>query len=115
MVQSALSQLDLSVLDLVIIENVGNLICPAEFNLGAHLRIVIISVTEGPYMVVKHPYIFMNANITVINKIDLAEAMDVDPDKLVKDALTINPKIIAVKTSVKTGEGIDNLIKALEL
>jgi hydrogenase nickel incorporation protein HypB len=115
LVRNALKKINLNAIDLLIIENVGNLICPAEFNLGAHLRIVIISVTEGPYMVVKHPYIFMDANITVINKIDLAEAMDVDPDKLVKDALTINPKITAVKTSVKTGEGIDNLIKALEL
>ena len=72
LVRKSLKELDLKNLDLLLIENVGNLICPAEFPLGSSKRLVVISVTEGPYMVLKHPFIFMDANVVVINKIDLA-------------------------------------------
>lgn len=115
LVRKALAKLDLGKLDILFIENVGNLICPAEFDLGSHTRLVVISVTEGEYMVVKHPYIFMASDVAVINKIDLAEAMGVDPDKLMKDARAINPKIKTVKTCLKTGEGITEAVKALGL
>ncbi|MEM2740238.1 MAG: hydrogenase nickel incorporation protein HypB, partial [Candidatus Bathyarchaeia archaeon] len=67
-IRRALEKLDLSNLDLILIENVGNLICPAEFPLGSHKRIVVVSVTEGPYTVVKHPFMFIDADIVVINK-----------------------------------------------
>lgn len=102
-------------IDLLFIENVGNLICPAEFDLGAHKRVVVVSVTEGEYMVVKHPYIFLASDVAVINKIDLAEAMGVDPDKLCRDAEKIKPGIKVVKVSVKQGSGIEEVIKALDL
>jgi len=81
LIKKALKSLPLKDIDVVFIENVGNLICPADFPLGAHERMVVISVTEGPWMVVKHPYIFADADLVVINKIDLAEAMQVT-DKL---------------------------------
>jgi len=115
LINKALRKLDLSTIDLLFIENVGNLICPAEFDLGAHKRLVVVSVTEGEYMVVKHPYIFLASDVAVINKIDLAEAMGVDPDKLCRDAEKIKPGIRVVKVSVKQGSGIEEVIKALDL
>ena len=115
LINKALRKLDLNTIDLLFIENVGNLICPAEFDLGAHKRIVVVSVTEGEHMVVKHPYIFLASDIAVINKIDLAEAMGVDPDKLCRDAEKIKPGIKVVKVSVKQGSGIEEVIKALDL
>jgi len=115
LVRKALKRLNLEELDLIFIENVGNLICPAEFDLGAHKRMVVVSVTEGEYMVVKHPFIFQASQVAVINKIDLAKAMGVNPDKLAEEAKRINPKIKTVKTCAKTGEGINKLMEALEL
>lgn len=115
LISKALKQLDLDNTDVLFIENVGNLICPADFKLGAHMRVVVVSVTEGEYMVVKHPLIFASSDVAVINKIDLAEAMGVNPDKLAQEAKEINPRIRAVKTSMKTGEGIGEVIEALGL
>ena len=115
LIGKALKQLDLDDMDVLFIENVGNLICPADFKLGAHMRIVMISVTEGEYMVVKHPLIFLSSDIAVINKTDLAEVMEVDPDKLAEETKKINPKIRVIKTSMKTGEGIGEVIQALGL
>jgi hydrogenase nickel incorporation protein HypB len=113
LVKKGMAELDLDKIDVLIIENVGNLICPGEFPLGAHKRMVIISVTEGPYMVLKHPYIFMDADVVAINKIDLSEAMSVDPAKLEKDALRVKPRLKVVRTNGRTGEGVDALIEAL--
>ena len=115
LVKKAFAELDLEKLDLLFIENVGNLICPGEFPLGAHQRIVVVSTTEGPYMIVKHPYILMDASVVVINKIDLAEAMEVDANQLKKDALNIKPELKVVFTNGRTGEGVQELIKALNL
>ncbi|MBS7655336.1 hydrogenase nickel incorporation protein HypB [Candidatus Bathyarchaeota archaeon] len=115
MIKKSLEKLDLKNLNLIFIENVGNLICPADFPLGAHERLVVVSVTEGPYTIKKHPYIFMDANVITINKIDLAEAMGVNVEELIKDAKLINHKCEIIATSVKTGEGIEKLIKALKI
>lgn len=115
LVKKALQKLNLKRLDLLFIENVGNLICPAEFPLGSDKRVVIISVTEGPYMVIKHPFIFMDADVVAINKKDLADAMNVDVKKLEKDVKTINPEAKVVATNCRTGEGVDAVAKALEL
>jgi hydrogenase nickel incorporation protein HypB len=115
LVMKALDKLDLDDLDILFIENVGNLICPGDFPIGAQKRVVIISVTEGPYMVVKHPLIFQTAEVVAINKIDLASAMGVDPDALVTDAVKVNPRIKAVKVSVRNGQGLAEFVKALGL
>jgi hydrogenase nickel incorporation protein HypB len=115
LVKKALDELDLFKLDLLFIENVGNLICPGEFPLGAHQRVVVVSTTEGPYMIVKHPYILMDTSTLVINKIDLAQIMEVDQDRLKEDALKIKPDLNVVFTNGRTGEGIPELIKALNL
>ncbi len=114
-IRRALEKLDLSNLEVIFIENVGNLICPAEFPLGSHKRIVVISVTEGPYTVVKHPFMFMDADIVVINKMDLTEAMKIDPDKLVQDIRKVNPRAHIVKAICRDGVGIDEVIRALDL
>jgi len=115
LVKKALQKLSLRIINLLLIENVGNLICPAEFPLGSDKRVVVISVTEGPYMVVKHPFIFMDADVVAINKIDLAKAMGVDVRKLERDVKTINPKALVVPTNCRTGEGVDKVATALGL
>lgn len=115
LIRKALKKLDISKVQLLFIENVGNLICPAEFALGSKKRVVVISVTEGPYMIVKHPFIFMDADIAVVNKIDLAHAMNVDVKQLEKDVKTINPKARVVATNCRSGEGVDKVAEALEL
>jgi len=113
MIRRALSELDLDALDLVFVENVGNLICPADYMLGCHRRLVVVSVTEGEWMIVKHPLIFKSADVAAINKLDLASAMGTNVEKLVEDAKSINPRILIAKTSAKTGQGVDELISHL--
>ncbi len=115
LVRNGLDALDLKSLDLILIENVGNLICPSGFPVGTHQRIVVVSTTEGPYMIVKHPYIFKDASVVVINKKDMAEAMEVDLDQFREDALKIKPGIKVVFTNARTGEGVPELIKALTI
>lgn len=115
LVRKALEKLKLEDINLLFIENVGNLICPAEFPLGAHKRVVVISVTEGPYTPLKHPYIFMEADVVVINKIDLAPVMDIDLEKLENDVKKVASDSIIVRTSCKTGEGVEKVAAALGL
>ena len=115
LIRKALDIVPLDKLDLIFIENVGNLICPAEFPLGSDKRLVVISVTEGPYMVVKHPMMFLDAQTVAINKIDLAEAMGVDPNKLSADVSRLNPKAATIHTSCRSGAGIDEVIQSLGL
>ena len=113
MVRNALDLLDLESLDLIFIENVGNLICPSGWPVGAHQRLVVVSTTEGPYMIVKHPGIFRDASVLAINKMDLAEAMEVDIQQLKVDSLKIKPDLKVVFTNGRTGEGIPELIQSL--
>jgi hydrogenase nickel incorporation protein HypB len=115
LVRKALAKIDLNTLDILFIENVGNLICPADFPLGSSKRVVVVSVTEGPYMVVKHPFIFAEADVAVINKIDLASQMNVDIRKLANDVHTINAKTSVTFTNCRTGEGADKVCLALGL
>jgi hydrogenase nickel incorporation protein HypB len=113
LVRKALQQIDLNSLDLLFIENVGNLICPAEFPLGSEKRVVVISVTEGPYMVMKHPFIFIDADVVVINKADLARAMNVDVKKLETDVKRVNASAKVVVTNCRSGEGVTKVVDAL--
>jgi hydrogenase nickel incorporation protein HypB len=115
LVKKALQRLDLKKINLLLIENVGNLICPAEFPLGSDKRLVVVSVTEGPYMIVKHPFIFMDTDVVAINKTDLAEAMKVDAKKLEQDVKTINPRIKVIATNARTGKGVEKVAEALGL
>ncbi|WP_295612196.1 hydrogenase nickel incorporation protein HypB [uncultured Methanobrevibacter sp.] len=106
--------LPLDDLDMLIIENVGNLICPVDFELGSHFRMVVVSVTEGDDTVEKHPIIFQTSDAVVINKVDLADAVGADADKMVNDALKLNPNIKVIKSSLKDGTGLDEIIKCIE-
>jgi hydrogenase nickel incorporation protein HypB len=110
LVEHGLPKLPLDSLDILFIENVGNLICPADYELGEHKRTVIVSVSEGDDIVEKHPSIFTTADLVIVNKIDIAEAVNADADKMVKDARIINPKIDVLKMSLKTGEGFEDWI-----
>ncbi len=115
LVKKALQKINLEDIDLLFIENVGNLICPADFSLGSEKRVVVISVTEGPYMVVKHPFIFMDADVAVINKKDLAQAMGVEVKRLKADVMEINPNVKVVATNGRSGEGVKEVVDALGL
>jgi len=106
---------DLNDYDLIFIENVGNLICPSDFILGTDKRITIVSITEGEWVIEKHPMLFKMSQIAVINKIDLAERLSTNVKKMINDAKKINPNIEVITTSAKTGENIIKLIEKLEL
>lgn len=114
LVEHGLEELPLDSLDIIFIENVGNLICPADFELGEHKKVVIVSVSEGDDIVEKHPVIFTTADLIIVNKIDIAEAVNADADKMVKDARIINPRIDVLKMSLKTGEGFGEWIDFVE-
>lgn len=115
LIHRAINGMKLDGVKILLIENVGNLICPGEFPLGAHKRVVVTSVTEGPYMIVKHPYIFREADVIVLNKIDLAKAMKVNPSQLEKDARKINPHAPFIKVNALSGKGVNDVIHALGL
>lgn len=101
---------DLKDYDVIFIENVGNLICPSEFTLGADKRITVVSITEGEWVIEKHPMLFKMSNIAVINKIDLRERLGTNVDKMIKDAKDLNPNIEVITISAKTGENLEKLL-----
>jgi len=106
---------DLNNYDLVFIENVGNLICPSDFILGTDKRLIVVSTTEGEWVVEKHPMLFKMSDIAVINKIDLKERLGTNVDKMISDAKKINPKIEVITTSAKTGENVEKLMNLMGL
>ena len=112
-ISQVINNYDLSDYDTVLIENVGNLICPSDFILGADKRMVVVSITEGPWVIQKHPMLFKFSDIAVINKIDLNDVMDIDIEKMIKDAKEINPSIQIITTSAITGENITELVNLL--
>lgn len=116
MIHRSLHRMDLEEMDVLLIENVGNLVCPADFPLGADIRVVVISVTEGDDMVRKHPEIFLHSDIAVLNKIDIADAVDVDPDVIAGDysRLTGGRREI-MRCSVKRDLGVDEIIAEMGL
>ena len=115
MVDHALHDVDLGNIEILFIENVGNIVCPADFPLGTTMRVMVISVTEGDDMVRKHPMIFQCLDLAVINKIDLAEIMEVDPQGLVEDIKAVDPGLHVVLTDARHGEGIQELVEAMGL
>lgn len=114
MVTSALDAMDLESLDFVIIENIGNLVCPAEFDTGAHLNAMILSVPEGDDKPLKYPLMFTVCDVLLVNKIDYLKYGEDFDLKVVKErALNLNPEIKIIKISCKTGEGVDEWINWL--
>ncbi|HOO40521.1 MAG TPA: hydrogenase nickel incorporation protein HypB [Syntrophales bacterium] len=106
MVREALPNFDLSGIDLLITENVGNLVCPAEFNVGENCKVMILSTPEGADKPMKYPLMFHESSALIINKMDLLDYVDFDLDKARRDALAINPKLAIFTVSCKTGEGL---------
>ncbi len=114
MVQSALSQLDLSALDLVIIENVGNLVCPADFKLGTHKSVLVASIPEGDDKPYKYPGMYRGVNAVVINKIDLLPYVPFRMDFFKKGIEVLNPGVTQFELSCRTGEGLSGWLAWLE-
>ena len=106
---------DLTNINLLFIENVGNLICPSDFILGTDKRVVVVSITEGEWVIKKHPLLFKSSDVAVINKIDLLDVLDVNLEEMVADAKRINPNIDIITTSATTGENISRLVAALDI
>ena len=107
MVQSGIERLPLPELDLLIIENVGNLVCPAEFRVGEHARAMVFSVTEGEEKPLKYPVMFRAADVVVVNKIDLLPHLDFDLDAFLANLTAINPTAHIIMASARSGEGVD--------
>lgn len=112
-ISQVLKNIELKNYDIVFIENVGNLICPSDFILGADIRIVVVSITEGEWVIKKHPLLFKMSDIAIINKIDLLDVVDVNLDEMISDAKEINPNLKVITTSAQSGENISNLIDLL--
>lgn len=106
LVQDALSRLDLSATDVLVIENVGNLVCPANFDLGEDLKVVVLSVTEGDDKPLKYPAMFQRASVLIINKVDLVPYVDADVSTIRRNARLANPDLQIFETSCRSGEGI---------
>jgi hydrogenase nickel incorporation protein HypB len=107
MVSRAVQQLDLGGMDLLIIENVGNLVCPASYDLGEDLRVVLLSVTEGEDKPLKYPPMFQAADVVIVSKVDLAQPCGYDRQALMANLLRMAPRAQVFETSAKTGQGME--------
>ncbi len=107
MVRSGIDRLPLMELDLLIIENVGNLVCPAEFRVGEHARAMVFSVTEGEEKPLKYPVMFRAVDVVAVNKVDLLPHLDFDLDAFLTNLTSVNPSVRVIMTSARTGEGVD--------
>ena len=115
MVHNGLHHLPLNELDLVFIENVGNLVCPASYDVGAHLNAVLISVPEGSDKVAKYPVMFRAADVVIITKIGLLEHFDFDVEVVKKEARKLNPKVDIIEVDSKSNQGIDKWINYIKV
>jgi len=106
MVQSGMERLPLAELDLLIIENVGNLVCPAEFRVGEHARAMVFAVTEGEEKPLKYPIMFRATDVVVVNKVDLLPHLDFDLDAFLANLAAVNPRARVISASARTGEGV---------
>ena len=113
LVEHALEQMPLDDIDILFIENVGNMVCPTDFRLGAEKRIVVVSSTEGDDVVNKHPMMFRGGDIGVINKIDLAPFVGANLDRMESDIRRYNPGMKVFRTNLKTGDGLEGLLDTI--
>ena len=114
LVKDALDNMSLDDVNILVIENVGNLVCPAGYDLGENMKVVIVSTTEGDDKPLKYPKMFRNASVLIINKTDLLSYIDCNIEDLKKNALQINPSLEIFKTSCTSGEGIPEWCQWLE-
>jgi len=113
LVEHAAEQLNLDEIDILFIENVGNMVCPTDFLLGAEMRLVIVSATEGDDVVNKHPMMFRGCDIGIINKQDLAPLVGADLDRMESDMHRYNPAMKVFRTDLRHGEGISLVLDAI--
>jgi hydrogenase nickel incorporation protein HypB len=113
-IRKCLDDFDLDKTDFVIIENIGNLVCPAEFDLGEDERIVVLSVTEGEDKPVKYPMMFNSSQVALVNKVDLLPHLDYNLQEALDNIRRVNPKMRIFQVSAKTGEGFDEFLKYLD-
>jgi hydrogenase nickel incorporation protein HypB len=106
MVRAALTQIDLEAIDMLFVENVGNLVCPAGWDLGEDLKAVVVSTTEGDDKPAKYPHMFAASQVMIINKIDLLPYVDYDLSAVKRFALAVNPRLRIFELSCRTGEGL---------
>jgi hydrogenase nickel incorporation protein HypB len=107
MIRDTFKEFDFNVLDLLVVENVGNLVCPAEFKVGEDFKAMILSVTEGEDKPAKYPLMFRESKVLLVNKIDLLPYVDCSVEKIREEVLKINPGMVIFEISCKTGEGLD--------
>ena len=107
MVRDALSQMDLALIELLIIENIGNLVCPSDWKLGEDTRVVVVSTTEGDDKPAKYPQMFATSQVMIVNKIDLLPYVDYNVEKVKRQAMAINPNLHIFEMSCRTSEGLD--------
>ena len=112
-IKSALEEIDLNDVDILFVENIGNLVCPAEFDVGAHFNIVLISTTEGEDKPLKYPLAFQNSSVCIITKTDLTQYLDIDLAQLKKNIKKVNPKMKVLELSSKNGDGMKNWLNFL--
>jgi hydrogenase nickel incorporation protein HypB len=108
MVRSALPDVPLAELDLLVIENVGNLVCPAEFRVGEDVRVMVSAVTEGEDKPLKYPLMFRTCELVVINKVDLIPHLDFDLDRFLANLDAVHPGVETLRVSARSGEGVDS-------
>ncbi|EKE01844.1 MAG: hypothetical protein ACD_21C00035G0004 [uncultured bacterium] len=113
-IEKAFSALDLDNLDLIFVENVGNLVCPAEFDIGEDVKVAILSTPEGDDKPMKYPLLFREATLVILNKTDLLEHVDFSLDNFYADIKKLNANLTVIETACKTGLGVDQWIKWLE-
>lgn len=113
-IKSALEEIDLEKLELIFVENIGNLVCPAEFDVGAHVNAVVLSVTEGEDKPLKYPLAFQNSQLCLISKIDLLPYLDVKMEDIKTNIQKVNPRMKVIELSAKTGEGFEEWFNYLK-
>lgn len=114
LVERSIEDLDLKNIDILFIENVGNLICPVDYKLGEQVRVVVVSVSEGDDTVLKHPMIFKTSDLAIVNKVDISEAVDADHSKMKADIEQLNPSIPVMLTSKNDRMSIDRWVEYIE-
>jgi hydrogenase nickel incorporation protein HypB len=113
-ISQAVSQMDMNAVDILIIENIGNLVCPAEFDTGAHKNIAILSIPEGEDKPLKYPLMFHKADLVLINKCDLIDVLEFDMDALRSNIERVNPNLEVIEISARSGSGLDKWLEWLE-
>ena len=111
MIEDALEELDLDTLDIIIIENVGNLVCPAEFAIGEEVKVTVLSVTEGEDKQLKYPLIFKESSAILLNKVDLLPYIPFKKDKAIEDIESLNPGVSIFEISCTAGTGLDGWLQ----